>query len=99
MARPRRIADKAKGLGRAQKLVLHTLASAERPKSVKDLQMDWYSILSEASVASAVVSLGDRSLIDAAGFDGRARTYAITQAGIEVDAMLVHEEPEDDEDE
>lgn len=74
------------GLGRTQVLVLRLLASG--PKSVRTLSYDWPD-LTESAARSAVNRLGDRGLVDMAGWDRNdGRTFCLTARGREVEAAL-----------
>lgn len=73
-------------LGRTQILVLRLLASGGA-KSVRHLAYDWPG-LSESAARGAVMRLGDRSLVDVAGWDGESRTYTLTERGREVELAL-----------
>jgi DNA-binding HxlR family transcriptional regulator len=81
--------NSSKGLGRTQILVLNLLA-AGGPKSARDLERDWPSMTPDKAY-SALASLGNRGLVDAAGFDGRARTYCLTAKGAAVERKLLEE--------
>lgn len=75
-------------LGRTQVLVLRLLAAGEYPKSAAKLAYDWPA-LTESAARSALGRLGDRRLVDAAGFDGSSRTFALTDAGIALERELL----------
>jgi DNA-binding HxlR family transcriptional regulator len=76
----------AAGLGRTQKLVLRLLASGS--KSARHLAYDWPG-LTESAAHSAVRRLGDRGLVDVAGWDNRdGRTYCLTERGAAVERSL-----------
>ncbi len=82
--------DRTKRLGRTQGLVLQLLALRDRPPTIRDLATDWPG-LTEASVRSAVNRLGDRGLVDVAGFDAiatNARTYTLTADGRRAEMAL-----------
>lgn len=81
------------GLGRTQKLVLRLLADGS--KSARHLAYDWPS-LTESAARSAVHRLGERSLVDVAGWDSRdGRTYCLTDRGREVEQALNTDGDED----
>lgn len=71
------------GIGRSQKLVLHLLALGSGEKSVRQLSYDWPD-LTESAARGAVMRLGDRSLVDVAGWEDNRRTYKLTERGWEV---------------
>lgn len=75
-------------LGRTQVLVLRLLAAGEHPKSAAKLAYDWPG-LTESAARSALGRLGDRGLVDAAGFDGEARTFSLTEKGILLERELL----------
>ena len=80
-------------IGRTQKQVLASL-SVCRSASVRTLSRDWPG-LTESSVRSAVMRLGQRSLVDVAGWDDYGcRTYALTDKG----ALIEHDINVGDED-
>lgn len=83
-------------LGRTQVLVLRLLANHRQAPSARDLAYDWPG-LTESAVHGALNRLGDRGLVDLAGFDGRARTYKLTPRGIEAELELLGDGDEDDE--
>lgn len=84
------------GLGRSQKLVLNLLAiNAEQ--TVRDLARNWPT-LTESSARSAVNRLGDRGLVDFAGWSPYrdARTFSLTDRGRAVADTLVPPDEDDD---
>lgn len=85
----------AVGLGRTQRLVLSILAS-QGPCSARELEYHWPT-LTESSAGSALRRLGDRGLVDAAGWNySNQRTYGLTEQGYEVEAGLNTEYDEDE---
>lgn len=68
-------------LGHTQRAILTSLASG--PRSAVHLAYDWPWI-TEAGARSAIERLGRRSLVDVAGFDGQARTFKVTDKGLDV---------------
>jgi predicted ArsR family transcriptional regulator len=88
----------AVGLGHTQKLVLNLLAITTN-QSARDLSYNWPS-LTESAARSAVARLGDRGLVDMAGWTPTrdARTYCLTAKGQEVADALVDMDPEGDDD-
>lgn len=78
--------DRSKNLGRTQILVLHLLADG--PKTVRTLGYDWPG-LTDSAARSAVNRLGDRSLVDATGWDGAGRMYGLTECGEAVERSIV----------
>lgn len=54
----------------------------------------WYPF-DDSQVRSVMESLGRRGLVDAAGFDGRARLYGLTHAGTEAVAEICGDDDPD----
>lgn len=88
--------DPVKGLGHSQVLILRLLASIGEA-SAAELERNWPG-LTESAARNAVLRLGDRGLVDLAGWDwdgaGRGhgqRTYSLTERGREVEAKLLEE--------
>ncbi len=86
--------DPRKNLGRTQQLVLHLIAAHSQAPSIRDLAYDWPS-LTESAARSAVNRLGDRRLVDVAGFHAgtNTRTYKLTALGRQVEVELVESRP------
>jgi DNA-binding PadR family transcriptional regulator len=78
----------AKNLGRTQVLVLRLLASSDSgEKDCRELEYDWPS-LTESAAYGAIQRLGNRGLVDVAGWKENRRTYKLTDRGREVEAKL-----------
>lgn len=77
-------------LGRTQVLVLQLLAGGA--KSVRELAYHWPS-LTESSARSALERLGDKRLVDVAGFESGTtrRQFCLTARGADVERRLLGE--------
>jgi hypothetical protein len=72
-------------LGRTQVLVLRLLAGGE--KDCRHLEYDWPG-LTESAARSAIGRLGDRGLVDVAGWKEGRRTFCLTSRGRQIEAAL-----------
>lgn len=86
-------------LGHTQRRVLLTMADGEA-RAVTDWGA-WYP-LNEGQVRGAMTRLGQRGLVDVAGWSrdghGRARTFCLTERGRELAKLIVEEEVRDEND-
>jgi predicted ArsR family transcriptional regulator len=80
-------------LGGTQRHVLLVLGT--RGASAANDWAAWYP-LEAAQVRSAINRLGMRGLVDVAGWNGRARTYKLTEDGVEAVNKIAPSDDADD---
>jgi hypothetical protein len=67
------------------------LCLAQRGESTTSDWGTWYP-MNVDQVPGVIRRLAERGMVDVAGFDGQARTYKLTQAGLETANSLSSEE-------